>query len=98
MSLINWSNVTELSQIPSQANTATGGSFWSVILYMVFVIVLILIMSYGFEIALLVSSFLSLIIGLLLVYSNLVGWYTILPFIAIMVFMFLYMTYQRNKM
>ena len=96
--MINWSNVTDLAQIPAQANNATSGSFWSVILYMLFIIITLIMMSYGFEISLLVGSFLSLIIGLLLVYSDLISWYTILPFIAIMVFMFLYMTYQKNKM
>ena len=95
---VNWSNVTDLAQIPAQANNVTGGGFWSAMLYMIFVIILLIMIGYGFEIALLVSSFLCLIIGLLMVFSGLVTWSLILPFIAIIVFMFLYMTYQKNKM
>ena len=86
-----------MADLPGAANTATGGSFWLAMLYMIFIIILLILIVYGFEISLMVSSFLSLIIGLLLVYANLIAWEWILPFVAIIIIMFLYVTYQKNK-
>lgn len=97
VSYINWSNVTDLSSLPSLANTGTEGSFWMVILYMIWIILMLVIMAYGFEVSMLVSSFIALIIGLLLVYAGLIAWIWILPFLAVIILMFLYITWNKNK-
>ena len=94
---INWSNITDMANLPAAANTATGGSFWVGMLYMIWIILLLLLVIYGFETAILTSSFLALILGLLLVFSGLVSWVAVMPFIAIIIIIFLYITYQRNK-
>lgn len=97
MATINWSNVTDFGQVPAAANTASGGSFWVGMLYMVWIILLMLMVGYGFEVAMIVSSFVALIIGLLLVYSGLVAWQWILTFVGILVFMFLYIIWSSSK-
>lgn len=97
MIAVNWSNMTDLSQIPAQANVVTGGFFWMTILYMLFVILLLIIMAYGFEVSLITSSFLCLVIGLLMVFAGLLAWIWVLPFIAAIIFYFLYTTYIKNK-
>lgn len=97
VSYINWSNVTDLSTLPSLANTGTEGSFWVVILYMIWIILMLAIMVYGFEVSMLVSSFIALILGLLLVYAGLIAWTWILPFLAIIILLFLYITWNKNK-
>ena len=96
MVAVNWTNMTSLNQIPAAANTATGDIFWTGILYMVWLIILLLLINYGLEVALLTSSFLATIIGLLLVYGGLVNWQWTLPFIGIMLFMFLYITWTNQ--
>jgi hypothetical protein len=95
--MVNWSNMTDFSQLPGQANVVTGGSFWFGVLILVFVVVLLLLLVYGFETALLVSSWLSLVIGMLLSFADLVNWLLVLPFVAIILFMFLYINHNRNK-
>ena len=95
--LVNWSNVTDFSQLPSAANSVTGGSFWFGVLIMIFLVVLLLLLVYGFETALLVSSFLSLVIGMRLSFADLLNWVLVLPFVAVILFMFLYITYNKNK-
>lgn len=97
MTAINWSNVTSLASVPNAANTATDGGFWVAILYMFWIILLLLIIDWGWEAALLVSSFLAFIISLLLTYADLVAWTWCLPFIGIMLFMFLYITYVQQQ-
>jgi len=94
---INWSNVTNFGQIPSLANDASNGTFWAGMLYMCWIIMILIMIGYGFEVALLVSSFIGLIIALLLVYSGLIAWYHIVTFVGIILFMFLYIIWSGSK-
>lgn len=96
MVAVNWTNMTSLAELPAAANTVSGGGFWVGILYMLWLILLLLIINYGLEVALLTSSFLAMIIGLLLVYTGLVAWQWILPFVGVMLFMFLYITWTNQ--
>lgn len=96
MTAINWTNVTDFGQLPSQANVATGGLFWTGILYMLWIILILVLVGYGFEVAITISSFLGMIIALLLVYSGLVAWYHLVTFVSIILFMILYISWQRR--
>lgn len=96
MTAVNWTNMTSLAELPAAANTASGGSFWVGMLYMLWLILLLLIINYGLEVALLTSSFLAMIIGFLLVYMGLVAWQWVLPFVGVMLFMFLYITWTNQ--
>jgi|TARA_Y100000310_G_scaffold113968_1_gene112405 hypothetical protein len=97
MAAINWSNITDLGQIPAAANTASDGSFWVGMLYMVWIILLMLTIGYGFEVAILVSSFAALVIGLLLVYAGLVAWEWIIVFVGVLLVMFFYIIWSRPR-
>jgi len=89
--------MTDLSQLPAQANTASGGSFWVAMLYMLWVIFLLFFSTYGFELSILVSSFLCLIIGLLLVYAGLMAWGWCAFFVGILIIMFFYIMFSEKK-
>jgi hypothetical protein len=97
MTAINWSNITDFGQIPAQANVATDGSFWVGMLYMIWIILIMLTLSWGFEVAIIVSSFVGLVLGLLLVYADLIAWSWVLVFVAVLVFMFLYIIWSSKK-
>jgi len=97
MTGVNWTNITDLGQIPAQANEVSGGSFWVGMLFMMWIILIMLTISYGFEIAILTSSFAGLIIGLLLVYTDLVAWEYLLVFVGVIVIMFLYIVWSSKK-
>lgn len=97
MVAINWTNITSFAQIPQAANTTTGGYFWVGTLYMIWIILLILFAYFGFEVALLTSSFLALILGLLLVYTDLIAWQWCLTFVGLILGMFLYIIWSSNK-
>lgn len=94
---INWSNVTDFSNFPEQANVVSGGSFWVGMLYMMWVILIILFSYYGFEVAIVTASFLALMLGLPLVYFGLVAFHWIGVFIGILLIMFLYIIWSSSK-
>jgi len=97
MASINWSNITDFGNLPQAANTASDCSFCVGMLYMVWIIIILLTLSYGFEVAILTSCFASLIIGLLMVYAGLVAWQWVITFVGIMLFMFLYIIWSTSK-
>lgn len=97
MAAINWTNVTDFGQLPAQANNASGGSFWMGMFYMIWVILILLFIGFGFEAAIIVSSFLTLVIGILLVYADLMAWQHLLTILGVLLFMFLYIIWSSKK-
>lgn len=97
MTAINWTNMTSMADLPTLANTASGGSFWVSMLYMIWIILILLVIAYGFEIALFTSSFICLVLGLLLVYAGLVNWIYVIVFAGIILFLFLYTIFINEK-
>lgn len=97
MTAINWSNITDFDQIPSAANTASNGSFWVGMLYMIWIILILVLISFGFEVAILAASFVALIIAFLLVYAGLIAWYWAVTFVGILLTMFLYIIWSGNR-
>ena len=94
---INWTNVTNPEYLLTVPNENTGGAFWISIPFMIWVILLISFARFGFEIAFLGASFISLIATLFLVFMNLVAWTWTLFFLGCIVFMFLYIVWSSNK-
>jgi hypothetical protein len=95
--MVNWTNVTDFGQLPSVANTASGGVFWVGMLEMVWIVLILVLIGYGFEVAITVASFLALIISFFLVYAGLVSWGFIVQFAGILLFMFLYIIWSGRK-
>ena len=95
--MVNWTNVTDFAQLPATTNTATGGVFWGGMLQMIWIILILVLIGYGFEVALVTASFLALIIAFFLVYAELVSWALIGQFAGILLFMFLYIIWSGKK-
>lgn len=95
--MVNWTNVTDFGQLPSVANTATGGTFWVGMLQMVWIILILVLIGFGFEVAFVTASFLALIIAFFLVYADLIAWGYIAQFAGILLFMFLYIIWSGKK-
>lgn len=95
--MINWTNVTTWDGMLAGANTNTGSWFWTILLYGLWVIFLIMFSTFGFEVTILISSFLAFIVGLFLVYAELVyiGW--VLTFVGLILIMFLYITWSKKS-
>lgn len=95
--MVNWTNVTDFGQLPSVANTATGGTFWAGMLQMIWIILLLIMIGWGFEVAIVVSSFLGLVLAFFLVYADLISWAYVGQFAGILLFMFLYIIWSGRK-
>ena len=97
MTVVNWTNVTDMGDLPGVANTATGGAFWVGMLQMIWIILIFVLIGFGFEVAITTASFLALIITIFLVYADLVSWAYLVQFAGILLFMFLYITWSGRK-
>lgn len=97
MAYINWSNVTDLGQIPGQANIASGGSFWVGMFYMCWVILILLLVGWGLEVSIIVASFVMIVLGILAVYAGLFAWSHLITVLAVELFMFLYIIWSSSK-
>jgi hypothetical protein len=94
----NWSNGSDLGRaIVDAPNTNTGDSFWTAILYFIWIVAMGLLLIFGWEVALLVSSFGAMIIGIFLVYLHAIAWQWLIPFPAIILFTILYIVWSSNR-
>jgi hypothetical protein len=69
----DWSNVTSISNLLAKANDNTSGTFFAGIYWMLIVIVFFSSVAFGFEIALLLTFFFGLVLGLFMLYAGLIS-------------------------
>lgn len=94
---INWTDITTWTGILQTANTNTSGWFWTLILYGIFFIALLLMSGWGFEVALLVASFIGFVLGMILAYMGLVAWTWVLVFVGVILIEILYIVWTGDK-
>ena len=89
--------MSDFGQLPSLANTASNGWFWAGMWYMIYIILILLFVGYGFEVAIVAASFVSMLIGIILVYAGLMAWEHMIVSVAILLFIFLYIIWSSSK-
>jgi len=94
---INWTNVTTTGDFLRAPNEASGGSFWATTLYLFWIVLLIVFLPFGWEVALLFSAFLALIASILMVYGGLISFTHLLFFVGLIIFWILYIIWSTNK-
>lgn len=94
---INWSNVSNFNEIPNLANTVSNNTFWVGMLFMIYAIMILMMLVFGFETAILVASFLGLVIALMMAYAGLIAWSYVLIFVGTLIFMFFYIIWSSQK-
>lgn len=92
----NWTNVTNVGALLRVANDNTSGWFYTGILYMVSIIIIITLAPFGIEAGVLAGAFAGIAIGILLVYLGLVSITSVGVFVGIMFLWFLYLTYSNK--
>lgn len=97
MNEINWSNVNNLKDFAAIANQNSGGFFWVGMMYMAWFVLFILMLPFGFEPAVLASSFIAMIPALMLVYLGLIGWKWFVVFPAMILFMIIWMMWGKKE-
>lgn len=96
MTYINWSNVTDFGGVLQSANTATAGSFWTMCLFLIWIVAFLVTIYWGWEVALMMSSFIGIAFGIMFVYANLVAWQFLLVFFAMIIVAYFYSTGSRG--
>ena len=93
----HFENATNLKDLLAIPNATTGGFFWIGMLFMMWGIIVMAMLAFGFEVAMITASFIMLIAGLFLVYLELVSWTWLMTFLGIILFMIFYMVWQKNR-
>ena len=93
----NWSGVDTPQEFLDMPNQSTGGYFWAGIDLMVFLIIFITLSGqFGWEAGILSASFVGLLMSIFLVYLSLVSFWIVGVFIAILLFMFIYIIWTNK--
>ena len=90
-------NLTTFDQILQSANTTTNGTFWTAVYWMFILIVFLTSMSFGFEIAVILSFFGGLMVGFFLLYLGLINLITFGVSEVVLLFMVIYFLYSNRN-
>jgi len=90
-------NVTDLTGLMSIPNYHTGGWFWVGMTLMFQIIIFVALMPFGVLSAGFSSSFLLLVIGIFLTYMGLIQWQWLMLFLAEILFLIIYVTWQQSE-
>lgn len=95
---VNWSNITNMGELMAIPNANTGGWFWVAMQMMVWFVMLILFINFGLESAALTASFISLILGIFLLYLGLATakWAVLWP-IAVILMVIIYISWSSRS-
>lgn len=93
--MTNWTSVTTFEQMLVSANAYSP--FWTMMLFMIWSVLMISFLPFGTTPALLAGSFLAGIIGLFLVYMDLVAWKWVLGLFSIAIVIILWETLFQKK-
>jgi len=91
----NWSNVSTFPDMIIQANS--NSPFWSMMLFMIWAVLVITFVPFGFDVALVAGSFLAGLIGLFLVYMGVVAWEWVAGLFALAILIFILETFFKRK-
>ena len=93
----DFSQVTNVTGILMAPNEQLGGWFWFGMLLMIFIVMVMALLSYGPELAVISSSFVGLASAILLHYAGLVSWWGVLFFLGwfILISLYVYVTSAR---
>jgi len=92
----HFANVTDFNDLLALPNQ-TQSHFWFGMLVMIFAVLTMSFLAYGFEVAVLTAGFITLMLGMMLVYIGLVSWQWLMMFLGIILFMIFYITWNSRK-
>lgn len=91
----NWTAVNSFPDMIAQANSYSP--FWTMMLFMIWVVLTITFIPFGFEIAIVSGSFLAGVIGLFMVYMNIVSWKWVAGLFSLAIVIFIIETFFKRK-
>ena len=102
--MTNFTNITNyfegqttLKGLLNITNQTTSGWGWIGLHLMMFVIILLAFLPFGFNAAMLSASFIALISGLFLVYLELISWTWLMPYLGMILLIIIYIIWQERE-
>jgi len=93
----HYQNVSNLQDLLAVTNTQTGGWFYFGVTLMIFVVLSINFLGFGFETALITSAFITLVLGLFLVYMSLMSWSWLMFYLGIILIIIFYKAWTSKE-
>jgi len=96
---VNWSAMNSFNDLLTNMNSSGAGWLFTGITWMVFFILFITLMTgMEWEVALMVASFIGLLVGMMVVYAGVGGWeWAVAPFVGLIIISIMYRVYSRNR-
>lgn len=91
----NWSAVNNLQDLLGVANTNAGGWFWTGITIMIYFVLSLSLITFGWEASFLTSAFVCFLISLFLAYIGLASWWLVGGFVGIIVSLIIYIIWSN---
>lgn len=96
MAGVNWTNVTGVDAFLQMPNTTTGGYFWLAMLLLIYIVLFVSMLGFGFTPAIISASFAALMIGILMAYIGLVSWTYVVIIAGVLIFTFIWVMYSSR--
>lgn len=94
---INWTAINNVNDLLGAVNQTTGW-FWTTMVWLVATVILIVLLPFGFESAVLATCFIGLILSIFLLSMGLVQFiYTTAIFAAVMLLVLLYIAFTSSR-
>ena len=84
----NWTEITTFEQIITSANA--HGPFWTAMLYMLWIVLVITFLPFGSSVAIIGGGFLAFFIGIFLAYMGFVSWKYLMIILGTVILMILW--------
>ncbi len=95
---INYSNFSTWNDIIAAPNVGTGGWFWTITIYLVFIVATSLIaIGGGLEAGLMIGAFIALVPALILAMGNLISWWVVGSLVGVELFFIIYTIVHSPK-
>ena len=94
---LNLSAMNNMNDFMQIANTNSSGYFWTGMAYMLWFVLFMVLLPFGFEASLMTSSFIALLPALALLYLDLMSWKWFVAFPAMILFTIIWMMWGRRE-
>lgn len=92
----NWTNISTVTDVLRVANDNASGYFWTGIVYMIFIIVLISSLAFGWESAILIAGFVGVVLSIIAMYMGLVSITVLGSFVGVLILTFIYLIWSSR--
>jgi len=92
-----FANATTLQGLLRVPNQHTSNYFWLGMLVIICFVLTISFLGFGLTTALMTAAFITLILGMMMVYMGLVSWSWLMIFLGVILFIMFYITWQTRK-